>query len=347
MTGRPRNEPREDDMKLDRMTIRAAVLGAVLALPASGAMADDPIKMIMNWTADSAHLGFAVAQQSGIYAEAGLDVTLEEGRGSAVAAQMVATGQADIGLADAGAALNVAAQGAPIRIVSTIWKSGQFGIQALASSGIEGPADLKGKKIAVPPGSAMVALVPVLLSENGLTEDDVEIVSANQNAFLGLLTSGEVDAVAETPENIVVPLAAEGVEASNMYFYNHGVPLVSLSLVARDDKLSENPDLYKRFIEATAQGWQQAIADPEAAVAALRATFPDIEGDDAALLQGAAYSFSSVCPGGTGDAIGATPAETWDQVYSVMTGAMEFSTDRPISTYYTNDYLPEEPVACP
>ena len=98
MTGRPRNEPREDDMKLDRMTIRAAVLGAVLALPASGAMADDPIKMIMNWTADSAHLGFAVAQQSGIYAEAGLDVTLEEGRGSAVAAQMVATGQADIGL---------------------------------------------------------------------------------------------------------------------------------------------------------------------------------------------------------------------------------------------------------
>ncbi len=39
--------------------------------------------------------------------------------------------------------------------------------------------------------------MPVLLAKNGLTEDDVEIVSAAQNAFLGLLTTGGVDAVAE------------------------------------------------------------------------------------------------------------------------------------------------------
>lgn len=334
-------------MKTRRHVIGATILSAALALPTGGVWANDAITMIMNWTADSAHLGFAVAQQSGIYADAGLDVTLEEGRGSAVAAQMVATGQADIGLADAGAALSVAAQGAPIRIVSTIWKSGQFGIQALASSGINGPADLKGKRLAVPPGSAMVALVPVLLSENGLTEDDIEIVSANQNAFLGLLTSGEVDAVAETPENTIVPLAAQGIEATNMYFYNHGVPLVSLSLVAREDKLAANPELYQRFIEATALGWQKAIEDPEAAVAALRATFPGIEKDDGALLQGAAYSFSSVCPAGSGDSIGATEPATWDQIYKVMTGAMEFSSERPITDYYTNDYLPGTPVPCP
>lgn len=334
-------------MRLDRRTIRALALGTVLAIPAGATMAADKITMIMNWTADSAHLGFAVAEQAGIYDAAGLDVTLEEGRGSAVAAQMVATGQADIGLADAGAALNVAIQGAPIRIVSTIWKSGQFGIQALASSGITTPGDLKGKKIAVPPGTAMVALVPVFLSENGLSADDVEIVTANQNAFLGLLTSGEVDATAETPENIVVPLAAEGIEANNMYFYNNGVPLVSLSLVARDDKLSENPELYARFIEATAKGWQKAMEDPEAAVAALRTTFPGIEKSDDALLQGAAYSFSSVCPGGSGDAIGATDDATWDKIYGVMTGAMEFSAERPITDFYTNDHLPATPVTCP
>lgn len=334
-------------MKLERMTIRALAVGTVLAIQSSGAMAADNITMIMNWTANSAHLGFAVAKQAGIYDAAGLDVTLEEGRGSAVAAQMVATGQADIGLADAGAALNVAVQGAPIRIVSTIWKSGQFGIQTLASSGISSPSDLKGKKIAVPPGTAMVALVPVFLSENGLSESDVEIVTANQNAFLGLLTSGEVDATAETPENIVVPLAAEGIEANNMYFYNNGVPLVSLSLVARDDKLAENPELYSRFIEATAKGWQAAIADPEAAVSALRMTFPGIEKTDEALLQGAAYSFSSVCPGGSGDAIGATDDTTWTKIHGVMTGAMEFSAERPITDFYTNEYLPSTAVTCP
>ncbi|MFT7594794.1 MAG: NitT/TauT family transport system substrate-binding protein [Paracoccaceae bacterium] len=334
-------------MKLTTKTMKAAALSSVMAFPAGAVFAADEIKLIMNWTADSAHLGFAVAAQSGIYDAADLDVTLEEGRGSSVAAQMVATGQAQVGLADAGAALNVASQGAPIRIVSTIWKSGQFGIQTLVSSGITSPDGLKGKKIAVPPGSALVTLVPVFLSENGLSEDDVEIVSAHQNAFLGLLTSGEVDATAETPENIVVPLAAEGIEANNMYFYNHGVPLVSLSLIARDDTLADNPELIERFIEATAMGWQKAMEDPEAAVAALRATFPGIEKSDEALLQGAAYSFSSVCPGGTGDVIGATDDETWSKIYAVMTGAMDFSSDRPITEFYTNDHLPATAVTCP
>jgi NitT/TauT family transport system substrate-binding protein len=325
-------------------------LGAAIALalaPLASASAADKIAMIMNWTADSAHLGFAVAQQNGYYADEDLEVELQEGRGSAVAAQLVATGQADLGYADAGATLNVASQGAPIRIISTIWKSGQFGIQYLTSSGIEAPQDLVGKKIAVAPGTAMVPLVPVFLKANGIAESDVEIVSAAQNAIIGLLTSGEIDAVAETPENTVVPLAAEGHDAGNMYFYNNGVPLVSLSLIAREDKLQDNPELYQRFLRASLKGWQEAIKDPEAAVDALLETFPETENTKEALLQGATYSFASVCPAGSGDQIGVTEAPTWDTVYEVMTTAMEFSSEKPITDYYTNDYLPAEPFTCP
>lgn len=324
-----------------------ATLAAVLLAPLQGAGANDKIKLTMNWTADSAHLGFAVAQKSGLYADAGLEVELEEGRGSSVAAQLVATGQAELGYADAGAALNVASKGAPIRIISTIWKSGQFGIQYLKSSGIASPKDLKGKKIAVASGTAMVPLVPVFLKANGMTEADVEIVTATQGASLGLLSTGGIDAVAETPENVVVPLAAEGIEVGNMYFYNHGVPLVSLSLVAREDKIEANPDLYRRFIAATAKGWRAAMDDPEAAVDALLELFPETENSKEALLQGATYSFASVCPAGSGDRIGATDAKTWDSIYGVMTTAMEFPKDKPVTDYYTLDLLPAEPVTCP
>ena len=332
-----------------RMHTKATAAAALaLALGWSGvAMANDKIKMTMNWTADTAHLGFAMAQKAGLYEAEGLEVELEEGRGSSVAAQLVATGQSELGYADAGAALNVASKGAPIKIIATIWKSGQFGIQYLESSGISEPADLKGKKIAVAPGTAMVPLVPVFLKANGLSEDDVEIVSATQNAALGLLANGEIDAIAETPENVVVPLAAQGLEVGNMYFYNNGVPLVSLSLIASDDMIAENPDLYKRFIKASLLGWQAAMNDPEGAVDALLELFPETENTKEALLASAQYSFSSVCPKGSGDKIGVTDNATWENIYSVMTTAMEFPADKPITDYYTLDLLPEEAVTCP
>jgi len=334
-------------MKQLAKILAVAATVSLIAAPFSISSAADKIKLTMNWTADSAHLGFAVAQKTGLYAAEGLEVTLEEGRGSSVAAQLVATGQAELGYADAGAALNVASKGAPIKIIATIWKSGQFGIQFLESSGIKKPRDLVGKKLAVAPGSAMLPLVPVFLKANGIAESDVQIISAAQNALIGLLTSGAIDAVAETPENIVVPLAAQGIKAGNMYFYTHGVPLVSLSLIAREDKLAANPDVYKRFIKATLQGWRQAMQNPKAAVDALLELFPETENTKDALLQGAAYSFSSVCPAGPGDAIGATDDATWARIYEVMTTAMGFSKDKPVTNYYSLDYLPAKPILCP
>ena len=327
--------------------IMTSVCATAASLVAAGAFAADKVTMQMNWTADSAHLGFAVAQAEGIYAAHDLEVTLVEGRGSSVAAQLVATGQVELGYADTGAALKVASQGAPIKIVSTIWKSGQFGIQFLADSGIKEPKDLVGKKLAVSPGSAMMPLIPVFLKANGIAEGDVELVTASESAFLGLLTSHQVDAVSQTPENIVVPLAAQGIEAGNMYFYDNGVPIASLSLIAREDKLVANGDVYKRFIQATAEGWKQAMADPDKAIDDLLQIFPETENSKESLKQAAVYSFASVCPGGAGDTIGVTAPETWDEMFSVMTTAMDLSSDKPVTTYYTNDFVPAEPVTCP
>lgn len=333
-------------MKMTKILL-AAGLAAIALLAAPSANAADQLTMTMNWRADSAHLGFALAKAKGYYAAENLDVTLQEGRGSGVAAQLVATGQSELGYADAGAVLNVAAKGAPIKIISTIWKAGQFGINFLEKSGIKTPKDLIGKKILVPPGSAMVPLVPLFLKANGIKESDVTIVSAAQNASIGLLTKGEVDAVAETPENIAVPLAAQGIKAGHIYFYDHGVPLISLSLVAREDKIKEHADLYKRFIRATLKGWLEAMKDPKAAVAAMKEVFPQSDKTAEALMTSAPFSFISVCPGGKGDAIGVTDAKGWEKTYDVMTTAMKFPTTKPITAYYTNELMPEKPITCP
>ena len=89
------------------------------------------------------------------------------------------------------------------------------------------------------------------------------------------------------------------------------------------------------------------MQNPEAAVDALLAVFPDTKKTKEALLKSSAYSFSSVCQAGKGDSIGVTDAKTWETIYGVMTTAMQFPTTNPISHYYTSDYLPATAMTCP
>ena len=44
---------------------------------------------------------------------------------------------------------------------------------------------------------------------------------------------------------------------------------------------------------------------------------------------------------------GATDAATWENIYGVMTTAMKFPKTKPITAYYSLDYLPATAVTCP
>lgn len=161
------------------------------------------------------------------------------------------------------------------------------------------------------------------------------------------MTTKRVDAVSQTPEKIAVPLSKQGIESNNMYFFDNGVPLASLSLVAREDRISNKSDAIKRFIQATAEGWVAAMHDPQSAVKDLKTAFPETENDPEALLQASTYSFASVCPGGKGDTIGVTDDAAWSRMYAVMTSAMGLPADKPVTSYYTNALVPATPIVCP
>ena len=111
--------------------------------------------------------------------------------------------------------------------------------------------------------------------------------------------------------------------------------------------LAANADVYKRFVEATALGWQEAMKDPEGSVKALLEVFPETGHSPENLLKSSKYSFASVCPAGSGDTIGVTSAETWAAMYDVMTTAMNLPSTKPVTDYYSLDYVPAEPVTCP
>jgi len=96
-----------------------ASIGAALALGAAPAWAQAPEKFTfaLNWFAVGDHAAYWVALDKGYFAQRGLDVTLENSKGSGDSIGKVDTGRADAGLADAVAVLGASARGARVKMV--------------------------------------------------------------------------------------------------------------------------------------------------------------------------------------------------------------------------------------
>src|SRR5271166_2736490 len=96
-------------------------LAWMLAAPlAAQAQAPQKLTLTLNFLAGGPQAGFMYAQSLGLYKAVGIDLTIQEGKGSATTTQMLATGQTDVGFADAPSAMQLAAQGAPVEIIAPI-----------------------------------------------------------------------------------------------------------------------------------------------------------------------------------------------------------------------------------
>ena len=82
----------------------AAVALAFAALPGSPAAAE-PVNLMLNWTPTADHSPFYYAKAQGWYEKAGIDLTIEVGKGSGVSSLKVGSGGSPFGIADLATAL--------------------------------------------------------------------------------------------------------------------------------------------------------------------------------------------------------------------------------------------------
>src|SRR5256885_11812626 len=110
----------------------------------------------LNWFAVGDHAAYWVALEKGYYKSRGLDVELQNSKGSGDSLAKVDTNRADVGLADAAVVIPRIAQGARVRIVGAVFDHSPLNFWMWTSSGITRPKDLEGKTLAAPPGDAQI-----------------------------------------------------------------------------------------------------------------------------------------------------------------------------------------------
>ncbi len=85
-------------MNLTRIAALAAAAVTLAAAPL--AVAQDKVSLRLNWYLGGLHVPFYYGKDKGYYAAEGIDLTINEGRGSANTVQVVAAGSDTFGLAD-------------------------------------------------------------------------------------------------------------------------------------------------------------------------------------------------------------------------------------------------------
>lgn len=319
---------------------------ALLALGATGAFAQagaKPMKITLNFLAAAPNAGFMMAKQMGLYEKAGISLTIEEGKGSGTTAQMVATGQTDVGFADAPAAMQLRTKGAPVKIVAPVLQTNGFAIIALEESGIAAPKDLIGKKVAVQPGTAQTTLLDAILASNQIDKGKVDIINIDPGAFVGALLEKKVDAILGGADFHSVQIRERGFKVRDIFYRDVGVPTVGLSIIARDDRIKADAELYRKFVEASLQGWDAARKNPDAAADAVVAQFPSVKKAQV-LAQFEVVNKLLCAPGAT--ALGRVPEKNWTTSFELLTQYLGLPKDKPISDYHTTELLPAAAPAC-
>jgi NitT/TauT family transport system substrate-binding protein len=247
----------------------AAALATSLTAPAF-AQTREKVVLLLNWYVYSEHAPFFLGKEKGYYEAEGIDLEIQEGRGSAVSIQAVAAGSATFGYVDVPTMIRAASKGAPVRAVGVALQLSPMSVIGLADKNVKEPKDIIGKTIAMTPGDSMSQIWPLFMKKTGLKEGQYKVVSGDGQTKLNAVINGQADLLLGylMDQNIKIQDATKK-PVSVLRFADYGVNLISSGIVASKDTLATKGDLVKRFMRASTKALEDSEKNPEAAVDAM------------------------------------------------------------------------------
>jgi putative hydroxymethylpyrimidine transport system substrate-binding protein len=252
------------------------LLAALLVALASSASASERLTVLLDWFVNPDHAPLVVAQQRGIFRDAGLEVELIAPADPNDPPKLVAAGQADLAVSYQPQLHLQVAQGLPLVRVGTLIATPLNSVVVLADGPIKTLADLKGRKVGFSVGGFEDAVLGRMLQGAGLALSEVELVNVNFSLSPALL-SGQVDAVIGAFRNFELnQLAIEGRPGRAFYPEEHGVPVYDeLIYIAHRDRLGD-PRL-PRFLQAVERATLFMLNHPDEAWDAFRSYRPELD----------------------------------------------------------------------
>ncbi|MBA3777264.1 MAG: ABC transporter substrate-binding protein [Betaproteobacteria bacterium] len=314
----------------------AAALAATLLMGSSAAAAD-AVSLRLNWYLGGLHVPFYYGKERGFYAAEGIDLTINEGRGSANTVQVVAAGSDTFGLADSSSVILTASRGADVKSVMSLLNSTGFAVVSLAETGIKTPKDLEGKRLAVSPGDPLGQLFQALAAHNKLDMSKITMIQVDPAAKVVAVLEKRADGLLGGADDQYFLIKQRGIEPAALRFADNGANIVGMTIVTRTDTIKNKPDLIKRFVRATVKSWEEAKKNPGAAVDTALKVKPDLNRQST--LDQMLVDFELLDSKNSKGRVGLGVQADWDQTLDLLKKYRELKTDQAWTTFHTNEFV--------
>ena len=258
--------------------MKNAVFGAVLAFaaglsPAWAEMTD--IRFTLGWKTQGSDAPFLLALSKGYFAEEGINVTIDQGEGSAATVTRIMGGAYDAGFGDINAIIQNAAQRpgeAPV-MVYQLWNRPPFAIVTPKSSGIETPA--VGRTLGGAQGTPTTRLFPVFAELNGIDLASVKQENMAPNLQEPMMIRGDIDGAFVFTITSWFNLIANRQDPAKDYnwfqFEEYGMDLYSNGMMVSRALLADKPEVVAGMVRAVNRATLEIAKDQDAAMEAIMA----------------------------------------------------------------------------
>ena len=321
------------------MSMVRLVAALLLGIAASLASAQEAVSLRLNWYLGGLHVPYYYGKEMGFFKQEGIDLTINEGRGSGNTVQVVAAGSDTFGMADSSSLITTASKGADVKSVMSLLNSTGFAVVSLASAGIRKPKDLEGKSLAVSPGDPLGQLFRALAAHNKLDMSTIKFVQVDPAAKVVSVLEKKVDALLGGADDQFFLIKYKGVEPHALRYADHGANIVGMTIMTTGNLIKTKPDLVRRFVRASVRSWDEARKNPQAAVDAAMKVKPDLNRQST--LDQMMVDFELLDSANSKGKVGMAAQADWDQTISLLKQYRDLDTKEPWTTFHTNEFLPK------
>ena len=233
----------------------------IIFITNNNVFANDKITLLLDWFVNPDHGPIIIAQEKGIFEEAGLKVEIIPPANPSDPPKLVAAGKADIAISYQPQLHMQVHEGLPVTRIGTLVATPLNCLLVLEDGPIKKLSDLKNKKIGYSISGMEQALLSAILKKANVKKDEVEYINVNWSLSPSLM-SKQVDAVIGAYRNFELnQMKIEGVKGRCFFIEEEGVPPYDeLIFIVNNEKIDK--EMLTLFLDSIEKATQYIINHP-------------------------------------------------------------------------------------